>query len=135
MYPQVMAKAAAVDARMLVCINDGNRTGNDAAASSPIPHSPVQWQWQQQRPGGCSCPSTTPAGRAMMPQHHHLSFAHPHNGNSGGSGCTDDCACPQCPPGNDVLASSPVSPFSAIVAVHNEDGNRLDDEDNGAQRQ
>ena len=42
-----MAVAAA--ARTLVQVDDGDRVGDDALASSPVPCSPVRWRWQRQQ--------------------------------------------------------------------------------------
>ncbi len=71
-----------------LCVNDSNRAGNDALASSPVPRSPARWQWRWrwrwQQWCGCLCTSTAVTGRTMMPWHHHLSFACLHDGNDGG---------------------------------------------------
>jgi hypothetical protein len=72
------AMAAAAAAQTFLHIDDGNRVEDDASASSPVPHSPTQWQRQRQRRR-----LTTATGWTMMPQHHHLSLAPPRNG--GGS--------------------------------------------------
>ncbi len=67
-----------------VRIDDGNRADDDASASSPVPRLPAQWWWQRWR--GLSCTLTTATGRAMIPQHHHLSLARPRDGDGSGNG-------------------------------------------------
>jgi hypothetical protein len=79
-----MAMVVAVAARTLVRIDDGDRGGDDALASSPVPRLPAPWrQWRRSK--RCSA-MTTATGRAMMPRHHHLSVARLRDGDGSGSG-------------------------------------------------
>ena len=77
-----MAVAAVVPT--FVHVNNGNRMGDDALASSPVPRSRPRYG-NGGGSGGRLCASTTGTGQVMMHWHHHLSLAHPLDDNGDGS--------------------------------------------------
>ena len=97
-------------AATLVCVNNSNRAGDDAEASSPVPAClematvAAAVHVDDHNRAGNDAAASTPVpyftsaiatvtmaetAQVMMPWHHHLSLASLCDGNGGGSSCVD----------------------------------------------